>query len=150
LWLVSATKRRDTALFEIARSDTYRLADGRGGQQRFEPPNSRPDNANVPRRGACSGQSAIAEVYAADDGREKFVRDFVAAWTKVMNVDRFESRAADVHTVVTEYGVAELLGRTVRERVDAPIAIADPRFRPELTQAVADVRSLFRSRGEPS
>jgi acyl-CoA hydrolase len=46
--------------------------------------------------------------------------------------------------------VAELLGRTVRERVDAPIAIADPRFRPELTQAVADVRSLFRSRGEPS
>jgi len=33
---------------------------------------------------------AIAEVYAADDGREKFVRDFVAAWTKVMNLDRFD------------------------------------------------------------
>jgi acyl-CoA hydrolase len=56
---------------------------------------------------------------------------------------------ADVHTVVTEHGVAELFGRTVRERVDALIAIADPRFRPELTQAVADVRTLFRSRGEP-
>jgi catalase-peroxidase len=33
---------------------------------------------------------AIAEVYAADDAREKFVRDFVHAWTKVMNLDRFD------------------------------------------------------------
>ncbi len=33
---------------------------------------------------------AIAEVYAAADGREKFVHDFVAAWTKVMNLDRFD------------------------------------------------------------
>jgi catalase-peroxidase len=33
---------------------------------------------------------AIAEVYACDDGRETFVRDFVAAWTKVMNLDRFD------------------------------------------------------------
>jgi catalase-peroxidase len=33
---------------------------------------------------------AIAEVYACDDAREKFVRDFVAAWVKVMNLDRFE------------------------------------------------------------
>ncbi|MBT8441355.1 MAG: catalase/peroxidase HPI [Gammaproteobacteria bacterium] len=33
---------------------------------------------------------AIAEVYAADDAREKFASDFVAAWTKVMNLDRFE------------------------------------------------------------
>ena len=33
---------------------------------------------------------AIAEVYGADDGQEKFVRDFVAAWTKVMNLDRFD------------------------------------------------------------
>jgi len=30
-----------------------------------------------------------AELYAQDDGSEKFVRDFVAAWTKVMNADRF-------------------------------------------------------------
>jgi catalase-peroxidase len=35
---------------------------------------------------------AIAEVYAADDGGEKFVRDFVAAWDKVMNLDRFDLR----------------------------------------------------------
>ncbi len=33
---------------------------------------------------------AVAEVYAADDAREKFVRDFVEAWTKVMNLDRFD------------------------------------------------------------
>ena len=32
---------------------------------------------------------AIAEVYAADDAKEKFSKDFVAAWTKVMNADRF-------------------------------------------------------------
>jgi len=33
---------------------------------------------------------AVAEVYASEDGREKFVQDFVAAWSKVMNLDRFE------------------------------------------------------------
>jgi catalase-peroxidase len=35
---------------------------------------------------------ALAEVYAADDAREKFVHDFVAAWDKVMNLDRFDLR----------------------------------------------------------
>jgi len=34
---------------------------------------------------------AVAEVYAFDDAREKFVRDFVATWTKVMNLDRFDA-----------------------------------------------------------
>lgn len=33
---------------------------------------------------------AVAEVYTSEDGREKFVQDFVAAWSKVMNIDRFE------------------------------------------------------------
>ena len=33
---------------------------------------------------------AIAEVYACADSKEKFVKDFVAAWTKVMNADRFD------------------------------------------------------------
>ena len=33
---------------------------------------------------------AIAEVYASDDNREKFVTDFISAWTKVMNLDRFD------------------------------------------------------------
>jgi len=40
--------------------------------------------------GAHSQLRAIAEVYASDDGKEKFVRDFVAAWDKVMNLDRFD------------------------------------------------------------
>ncbi len=33
---------------------------------------------------------AIAEVYASDDGREKFIQDFIRAWNKVMNLDRFD------------------------------------------------------------
>ncbi|MFM0362877.1 catalase/peroxidase HPI [Paraburkholderia sediminicola] len=33
---------------------------------------------------------ALSEVYASEDGQEKFVRDFVAAWVKVMNLDRFD------------------------------------------------------------
>ena len=33
---------------------------------------------------------AIAEVYACDDAKERFVNDFVAAWNKVMNLDRFD------------------------------------------------------------
>jgi catalase-peroxidase len=40
--------------------------------------------------GANSELRALAEVYASDDAKEKFVRDFVAAWTKVMNLDRFD------------------------------------------------------------
>jgi catalase-peroxidase len=40
--------------------------------------------------GANSQLRALAEVYACDDAKEKFVRDFVAAWTKVMNLDRFD------------------------------------------------------------
>ncbi|WP_067449806.1 catalase/peroxidase HPI [Actinomadura macra] len=40
--------------------------------------------------GANSELRALAEVYASDDAREKFVRDFVAAWNKVMNLDRFD------------------------------------------------------------
>jgi catalase-peroxidase len=39
--------------------------------------------------GSNSELRALAEVYACDDAREKFVRDFVAAWSKVMNLDRF-------------------------------------------------------------
>ncbi len=40
--------------------------------------------------GSNSQLRAIAEVYACTDGQEKFVNDFVAAWTKVMNLDRFD------------------------------------------------------------
>jgi catalase-peroxidase len=50
--------------------------------------------------GSNSQLRAIAEVYACDDSKEAFVKDFVAAWTKVMNLDR--------------YDLAERLGLTTR------------------------------------
>ncbi|MGE6234017.1 catalase/peroxidase HPI [Aeromonas media] len=40
--------------------------------------------------GSNSQLRALAEVYASADGKEKFVKDFVAAWSKVMNLDRFD------------------------------------------------------------
>ncbi|MEV4892807.1 catalase/peroxidase HPI [Nonomuraea sp. NPDC055795] len=42
--------------------------------------------------GSNSELRALAEVYASDDAQEKFVNDFVAAWNKVMNLDRFDLR----------------------------------------------------------
>ncbi len=42
--------------------------------------------------GSHSILRAIAEVYASDDGQQKFVHDFVAAWDKVMNLDRYDLR----------------------------------------------------------
>lgn len=43
--------------------------------------------------GSNSQLRAISEVYASDDAKEKFVKDFVEAWTKVMNADRFDLRS---------------------------------------------------------
>ncbi len=43
--------------------------------------------------GSNSVLRALAEVYASNDGKTKFVNDFVAAWTKVMNLDRFDLQA---------------------------------------------------------
>jgi catalase-peroxidase len=40
--------------------------------------------------GSHSELRALAEVYATNDAKEKFVKDFVAAWVKVMNLDRFD------------------------------------------------------------
>ena len=40
--------------------------------------------------GSNSQLRAVAEVYACDDSQQAFVRDFVAAWDKVMNLDRFD------------------------------------------------------------
>ena len=42
--------------------------------------------------GSNSELRAVAEVYAYDNARERFVNDFVAAWTKVMQLDRFDLR----------------------------------------------------------
>jgi len=51
--------------------------------------------------GSHSELRAIAEVYAAADGQEKFVEDFVGAWTKVMTLDRFDMDAAPQNIAVT-------------------------------------------------
>jgi catalase-peroxidase len=40
--------------------------------------------------GSNSELRAVAEVYASSDAQDKFVKDFVSAWNKVMNLDRFE------------------------------------------------------------
>ena len=40
--------------------------------------------------GSNSELRALAEVYGSDDSKNKFMQDFVAAWTKVMNLDRFD------------------------------------------------------------
>ena len=40
--------------------------------------------------GSNSQLRSLAEVYASDDANDKFVNDFIAAWNKVMNADRFD------------------------------------------------------------
>ena len=45
--------------------------------------------------GSNSQLRAIAEVYASDDSKQKFVEDFAAAWNKVMNLDRFDLAPAE-------------------------------------------------------
>jgi catalase-peroxidase len=40
--------------------------------------------------GSNSELRALAEVYASNDAKEKFINDFIVAWTKVMNLDRFD------------------------------------------------------------
>ena len=42
--------------------------------------------------GSNSELRAVSEVYAADDAKQKFVADFVAAWDKVMMLDRYDLR----------------------------------------------------------
>jgi acyl-CoA hydrolase len=49
---------------------------------------------------------------------------------------------ADVHYVVTEHGVANLFGKNLRERVEALVLIADPRFQDELLRAARERKLL--------
>ncbi|HEY9085223.1 MAG TPA: catalase/peroxidase HPI [Candidatus Tyrphobacter sp.] len=51
--------------------------------------------------GSNSELRALAEVYASADGNEKFLHDFVAAWTKVMNADRFDLRSPSASSVTS-------------------------------------------------
>jgi acyl-CoA hydrolase len=54
----------------------------------------------------------------------------------------------DVHYVVTEYGVADLYGKTIRQRVNALIAVAHPAFREELARYAFENKFTF-SEGRP-
>jgi catalase-peroxidase len=71
-------------LWRPAGENLYHLVDRRSGEVRWTA--TRVDLVF----GSNSILRAYAEVYAQDDNREKFVRDFIAAWTKVMNADRYD------------------------------------------------------------
>ena len=73
-----------TYVWEPAGYNEYKLRNRQTGQVKYTA--TRVDLVF----GSNSVLRAYAEVYAQDDNREKFVRDFVAAWTKVMNADRFD------------------------------------------------------------
>jgi catalase-peroxidase len=65
-------------------ADTFEICGRKTGDRRWT--GSRVDLVF----GSNSELRALAEVYASDDAQEKFARDFVAAWDKVMNLDRFD------------------------------------------------------------
>ena len=71
-------------VWEPAGANLYNLRNRKTGEVKFTA--TRADLVF----GSNSILRAYAEVYAQDDNREKFVKDFVAAWTKVMNADRFD------------------------------------------------------------
>ena len=64
--------------------NSYDICDRKTGEKKFTA--TRADLVF----GSNSVLRAYAEVYAQDDNQEKFVKDFVAAWAKVMNLDRFD------------------------------------------------------------
>jgi catalase-peroxidase len=66
--------------------DLYNIADRKTGETRWTA--TRVDLVI----GSNSVLRSYAEVYAQDDNKEKFVRDFVKAWVKVMNADRYDLR----------------------------------------------------------
>jgi catalase-peroxidase len=73
-----------TYVWEPAGENLYNLRNRKSGEVKF----------TATRADLVFGSNSIlrsySEVYAQDDNREKFVKDFIAAWTKVMNGDRFD------------------------------------------------------------
>ncbi len=67
-----------------AGDNLYKITERKSGKTRFTA--SRVDVVF----GSNSILRAYAELYAQDDNKEKFVKDFVAVWAKVMNADRFD------------------------------------------------------------
>jgi acyl-CoA hydrolase len=81
---------------------------------------------------APEGRAIIALPASAQGGSVSRIQPFLTLGAGVVTT------RAHVRTVVTEFGIAELHGRTVGERARALIAIADPRFRDELTAAAEE------------
>jgi acyl-CoA hydrolase len=71
----------------------------------------------------CSSDLVIALPSTAKDGTISRIAPVLHPGANVVTT------RSDVHYVVTEYGVAYLRGKTIRQRAEALIAIADPRFR---------------------
>lgn len=69
----------------------------RGVPQNARPARLKYYSYSKDRLGVCFGSHsqlrALAEVYACSDAKEKFAKDFVAAWSEVMNLDRFDVAA---------------------------------------------------------
>jgi 4-hydroxybutyrate CoA-transferase len=103
----------------VADSIGHRMYSGVGGQMDFI-------------RGAAlaeEGRAVIALPSKTSDGRISRIVPEIAPGAGVVTT------RAHARTIVTEHGVAELFGRSIRERTKALIAIADPAFRDELTAA---------------
>ena len=105
----------------------HRIYSGVGGQVDFVRAASKSEG----------GRSIIAMPSTAQNGAISRIVPRLAEGAGVV------TSRADVHTVVTEHGVAELYGKSIRERVEALIPIAAPAFRYELEKAVEDVRRVF-------
>lgn len=91
-------------------------------------------------RGAArsrGGRPIIALPSTAEGGQTSRIQAVLEAGAGVV------TSRGDVHYVVTEYGVADLWGKNVRERATALIAIAHPDFRPELLAAAKQRRYVF-------
>jgi len=85
---------------------------------------------------AKEGKAVIALLATAKDGEVSRVSTYLDEGAGVV------TSRADVHYVVTEHGIADLHGRTLRERAKALIAIADPRFRDELEEGARKRRLM--------
>jgi acyl-CoA hydrolase len=85
---------------------------------------------------ASEGRAIIALPSTAGGGRFSRIVGELAAGAGVVTT------RAHARTIVTEHGVAELFGRSLRERARALIAIADPAFRDELTAAARKYAEL--------
>ncbi len=113
--------------------------------------------------GQCASETIGGRYYSSSGGQSDFARgaayseggqSFIVLQSTARNgeVSRIvpQLAAGDVVTtpknttdcVVTEWGVAELRGRSIRERTQALIAVAHPRFRDELTAAAKELRYI--------